>query len=185
MYSYLEGIITYQSTTSIVVDVNGIGFNIFVSNPFSYEINQSYRIFVYNHIREDEYSLYGFKTLEERELFIKLINVKGMGPKVASGMFATGSIKGIVDAINKENVLYLTKFPKIGEKLARQVILDLKGKILIDSEEDIDDNAIEELISVLENLGYKTSEIKKIINQVDNSKTLEQQIKDALKLLLK
>ena len=62
------------------------------------------------------------KTIEEKDLFMKLINVKGMGPKVASGVFATGSIAGIIDAINKENILYLTKFPKIGEKLAKQII---------------------------------------------------------------
>jgi len=107
-----------------------------------------------------------------------------MGPKVASGIFATGSIKGVIDAINKENLLYLTKFPKIGEKLAKQIILDLKGKLSIEIEET-EDNNIEELISVLENLGYKSSEIKKIVSQVDASKTLEEQIKEALKLLLK
>ena len=185
MYSYLEGKIEYLNTNSVVIDVNGIGYNVFVPNPFSYEIGKTYRIYVYNHIREDEYSLYGFKTLEEKELFMKLINVKGMGPKVASGIFATGSIKGIIDAINKDNLLYLTKFPKIGEKLAKQVILDLKGKLYIESEETIEDNNIEELTSVLENLGYKTSEIKKIVPQVDSSKTLEEQVKEALKLLLK
>jgi len=107
-----------------------------------------------------------------------------MGPKVASGIFATGSIKGIVDAINKENLLYLTKFPKIGEKLAKQIILDLKGKLSVEVE-DADESSVEELISVLENLGYKTSEIKKIIGQIDSSKPLEDQVKDALKLLLK
>jgi len=184
MYSYLNGKIEYQNTTGIVIDVNGVGYQVYVPNPFSYEIGKIYRVFVYNHIREDEYSLYGFKTLEEKELFMKLINVKGMGPKVASGIFATGSIKGVVDAINKENLLYLTKFPKIGEKLAKQIILDLKGKITIEIE-DTEDNSIEELISVLENLGYKSNEIKKIVSQVDTSKSLEEQVKEALKLLLK
>jgi len=184
MYSYLNGKIEYQNSDSIVIDVNGIGYKVFVPNPFSYELNNTYRVFVYNHIREDEYSLYGFKTLEEKELFMKLINVKGMGPKVASGIFATGSIKGIVDAINKENTLYLTKFPKIGEKLAKQIILDLKGKLNIEVE-DTEDNNVEELISVLENLGYKSAEIKKIVSQVDASKSLENQVKEALKLLLK
>ncbi|MBQ7031097.1 MAG: Holliday junction branch migration protein RuvA [Bacilli bacterium] len=184
MYSYLNGKIEYQNSDSIVIDVNGIGYKVFVPNPFSYELNNTYRVFVYNHIREDEYSLYGFKTLEEKELFMKLINVKGMGPKVASGIFATGSIKGVVDAINKENTLYLTKFPKIGEKLAKQIILDLKGKLNIEVE-DTEDNNVEELISVLENLGYKSAEIKKIVSQVDASKSLENQVKEALKLLLK
>ena len=184
MYSYFNGIIDSTTSNSVVIDVNGIGYNIFVPNPFSYEVGQSYKIYVYNHIREDESSLYGFKSLEEKELFLQLIGVKGMGPKVASGFFATGSIKGIVDAINKENLLYLTKFPKIGEKLARQIILDLKGKVYADSE-DIEENNLEELISVLENLGYKAVEIKKIIPMVDASKKLEDQVKDALKLLLK
>lgn len=184
MYSYFNGTIDSIRSNGIVIDVNGIGYNIFVPNPFSYEIGNAYKIYVYNHIREDEYSLYGFKSLEEKELFMKLINVKGMGPKVASGIFATGSIKGVVDAINKENLLYLTKFPKIGEKLAKQIILDLKGKVTTE-EVEIEDNNIEELMSVLENLGYKTVEIKKIMPNVDTSKTLEEQIKEALKLLLK
>lgn len=184
MYSYFNGVIKETNSDSIVIDVNGIGYKIFVPNPFSYEIGKDYIVYVYNHIREDEYSLYGFKSTEEKELFMKLINVKGMGPKVASGIFATGSINGIVDAINKENILYLTKFPKIGEKLARQIILDLKGKVTSNVEVE-EDNSLEELISVLENLGYKSVEIKKIINMVDYSKTLEEQVKEALKLLLK
>ncbi len=184
MYSYFNGTIDSTTSNSVVIDVNGIGYNIFVPNPFSYEIGKNYKIYVYNHIREDESSLYGFKSLEEKELFLQLIGVKGMGPKVASGIFATGSIKGVADAINKENLLYLTKFPKIGEKLAKQIILDLKGKVYAEGEE-IDNNSLEELISVLENLGYKTAEIKKIVPMVDASKKLEEQVKDALKLLLK
>lgn len=184
MYNYFNGMIDSTSTSSVVIDINGIGYNIYVPNPFSYEVGKTYKIYVYNHIREDESSLYGFKSMEEKELFLKLINVKGMGPKVASGIFATGSIKGVVDAINKENLLYLTKFPKIGDKLAKQIILDLKGKVYADTEE-IDESSLEELISVLENLGYKTAEIKKIIPQVDASKNLEDQVKEALKLLLK
>ncbi len=185
MFGYLDGKIMYQTSNSVVIDVNSIGFNVYVPNPYSYELNSNYRIFVYNHIREDESSLYGFKTMEEKDLFLRLINVKGMGPKVASGIFATGSIKGIVDAINKENILYLTKLPKICENLAKQIILDLKGKLFIESNDNIDDNSIDELISVLENLGYKSAEIKKIVPQVDSSKPLEEQVKDSLKLLLK
>lgn len=184
MFSYLEGKIEYQTSNAIVIDVNNIGYYVYVPNPYSYELHREYRVFIYNHLRENEYSLYGFKSEEEKELFMKLINVKGMGPKVASGMFATGSIKGIIDAINKENLLYLTKFPKIGEKLAKQVIFDLKGKLTGEFDIETQDNT-DELISVLENLGYKSSEIKKVVTQVDSSKDLENQVKEALKLLLK
>ncbi len=184
MYDYFNGVVDSNTTSSIVLDVNGIGYNIFVPNPFSYEVGKTYKVYVYNHIREDEYSLYGFKSEEEKELFVRLLGVKGMGPKVASGIFATGSINGIIDAINKENLLYLKKFPKIGEKLAKQIILDLGGKLSCDNMID-EENSTDELISVLENLGYKTVEIKRIIPQIDINKTLEEQVKDALKLLLK
>ena len=102
---------------------------------------------------------------------------------MAMPMFATGSVTGIVDAIDRENILYLTKFPKIGEKLARQIILDLKGKLVKGTV--IQSNDYSELISVLENLGYKNAEIKKIINQINPDDEIENQIKEALKLLLK
>ncbi len=185
MYSYFNGIIDSANSNSIDIDVNGVGYNVFVPNPYSYEIGKTYKVYVYNHIREDEYSLYGFKSLEEKELFLKLISVKGMGPKVASGIFATGSIAGIVDAINKENILYLTKFPKIGDKLARQIVLDLKGKVNVDISSSEEEDSRDDLISVLENLGYKTAEIKKVLPNIDASNTLENQVKEALKLLLK
>lgn len=184
MFNYIIGSITSQKSNYIVIESNKIGFKVFVPNPFSYELDKEYKVYLYNNIKEDEYSLYGFKTENELELFLKLINVKGLGPKVASNFFATGSIGGIIDAINRENLLYLTKFPKVGEKLAKQIILDLKGKIDIETDEQVD-NSVEDLFSVLESLGYKSAEIKKVIGNVDGTKTIENQVKEALSLLLK
>lgn len=182
MYSYMEGIVTEVNVNSIVLEVSGIGYNIFVSNPYQFETGNKYKIYLYNYIREDENSLYGFKTKEEKELFLRLINVKGLGPKVASNFFATGSVSGIVDAIERQNIIYLTKFPKVGDKLARQIILDLKGK-LVKTDENVNSNS--ELVSVLENLGYKTPDIKRVLPNIDVSEPLETQIKEALKLMLK
>ena len=184
MYSYIKGYVTEINASSITVEASGVGFLIYVPNPFSYEIDKEYKVYVYNKIGEDEYSLYGFKERNEFELFLKLLSVKGLGPKLALPILATGSISGIVDAINRENILYLTKFPKIGEKLARQIILDLKGKIDIESD-DVENDDQEDLIDTLTALGYKTSEIKKVIGSVDHSKSLEEQVKEALRLLLK
>lgn len=184
MFNYIVGTITGQKSNYIVLESNKIGFKVFVPNPFSYELDKEYKVYLYNHVKEDEYSLYGFKSENELELFLKLINVKGLGPKVASNFFATGSISGIVDAINRENLLYLTKFPKVGEKLAKQIILDLKGKIDIETDEQVD-NSVEDLFSVLESLGYKSVEIKKVIGNVDKTKSIENQVKEALSLLLK
>ena len=184
MYFYIKGIVVEQYGSYIVLDSNNTGYLINVANPYSFELNKEYKVFIYQQIREDDNSLYGFKTIEEKDLFLKLISVKGIGPKMALPILATGSINGIVDAIERENILYLKKFPKIGEKVARQIILDLKGKLNIEGI-DADSNNYEELQEVLKGLGYKDKEYKNIINKVDNNLPIELQVKEALKLLLK
>lgn len=182
MYGYIKGTIIENSSNYILIDNNGIGYIIFVANPYSYEINKEYTVYTYTHIREDEYSLYGFKTIEEKELFLKLISVKGLGPKMALPILATGSIDGIVDAIERDNILYLKKFPKIGDKLARQIILDLRGK-LVKTENTV--NKDDELVEALLALGYKNADIKKILPKIDNSLSIEDKIKESLKIMLK
>ena len=186
MYAYIEGIITNLASNYIVVNNNGIGYQIYTPNPYSFTLNENYRIYVYQYVREDEISLYGFKTIEEKELFLKLIEVKGLGCKMALPILATGSIDGIKDAIERENILYLKKFPKIGDKVAKQIILDLKGKLdgyggLF----TVDSGDTSELVDALQALGYKQVDIKKVIPNVDAKLTVEEQIKQALKLLLK
>ncbi len=187
MYDYIMGKVTRILNNAIVLDNNGIGYLIHVSNPYSFEIGNEYKVFVYQQIMEDEHLLYGFKTIEEKDLFLKLISVKGLGCKMALPILAVGSINGIMDAIERENVLYLKKFPKIGDKLAKQIILDLKGKlefIGVGISDDIVDTE-NELKEVLIGLGYKEKEIKPVLARVDTSLTIEEQVKDALKLLLK
>ena len=185
MYSYIIGKVKEINSNNIILECHNIGYLIYVPNPFSYKVDEEYKVYVYNKIAEDEYSLYGFKTRDEYELFLRLISVKGVGAKLALPILATGSIAGIVDAIDRENILYLTKFPKIGDKLARQIILDLKGKLNFEVSEELISDETEDLIDTLTALGYKTSEIKKVIGQIDKSLSLEEQVKEALKLLLK
>ena len=183
MYNYIEGIVNEIKSNSIVLDNNGIGFLIYTPNPFAFQEGEKYKVYVYEYIREDEQSLYGFKKSEEKDLFLKLIDVKGLGPKMALPIIAMGSINGISDAINRENILYLKKFPKIGDKLARQMILDLKGKLELTGEV-IELNATDELVEALKGLGYKDKEIKSIIPKVNTENKLEEQIKEALRLLV-
>ena len=184
MYEYIKGKIINQESNYIVLDNNGIGYLVYVSNPYSFEIDKEYTVYIYQCVREDENSLYGFKTKEEKDLFLKLIDVKGLGPKMALPILATGSISGIIDAIERENILYLKKFPKIGDKVARQIILDLKGKLGVASTTNstID---YEELIEVLKGLGYKQADINKVLPQIKTDLSIEEQVKEALKLLLK
>lgn len=183
MYGYMYGTVIEQESNYIILENNKIGYLIYTASPYSFELNKEIKIYLYEYVREDEISLYGFKEKEEKELFLKLINVKGLGCKMALPMLATGSISGIIDAIERENILYLKKFPKIGDKVARQIILDLKGK-LVSSGNNIKENN-DELVEALISLGYKLPDIKKVISQVKKDETLENQIKEALKLLLK
>lgn len=187
MYDYIIGTITTIKTNSIVVDNHGIGYLVYVANPYSFELNKEYKVYIYQHVMEDENSLYGFKSMEEKDFFLKLISVKGLGCKMALPILAVGSIDGIMDAIERENILYLKKFPKIGDKLARQIVLDLKGKLefigvgLSDDEMKVESELKEALIA----LGYKEKEITPILARVDTSLPIEAQIKEALKMLLR
>lgn len=185
MYDYIVGRITDLKGNYIVLDNNNIGYVINTPNPYSFNLNEEYKVYVYQLVREDELSLYGFKTIEEKELFLKLISVKGLGPKMALPILATGSVNGVIDAIERENILYLKKFPKIGDKVAKQMILDLKGKLGDTSKLVVESTSYEELIEVLKGLGYKEKEFKAIIPKIDGSITIEEQVKEALKLLLK
>ena len=182
MFEYIKGKIEEIESGYIVLDNNGLGYQIFTASPYSFEIGKEYKVFVYEQIREDENTLYGFKTKEEKEMFLKLIDVKGLGPKMAIPMLSDGTINGIIDAIERENILYLKKFPKIGDKVARQIILDLKGKLV--SKEDSIMQKDDELTDALKALGYKPADIKRVLPKIDNSLDIENKIKQALKLLL-
>ena len=183
MYGYIKGIVTEIESSYIILENNNIGYLIYVANPYSFQIDNEYKVYTYTQIKEDEHLLYGFKEKEEKELFLKLISVKGLGCKMALPILATGSINGIADAIDRENILYLKKFPKIGDKVARQIILDLKGKLTVSGNIPVNNNS--ELVDVLLSLGYKNPEIKKVIPNVKHDLSLEDQVKEALKLLLK
>lgn len=183
MYAYIKGIVTKVESNYIVLENNGIGYLIHTPNPYSFNLEEEYTVYIYQNVKEDELTLYGFKLSEEKDLFLKLIEVKGLGCKMALPIIATGSIAGIIDAIERENILYLKKFPKIGDKVAKQIILDLKGKL--EKSDIINNNTNDELIEVLKGLGYKSSDIMRVINKVNQQESLENQIKEALKLLLK
>ena len=187
MFDYIKGIITDIKNNSIVVENNKIGYLVYVSNPYSFEINEEYKVYIYQQITDDSNLLYGFKTLEEKNFFLKLISVKGLGCKMALPILAVGSIEGIMDAIERENILYLKKFPKIGDKLAKQIVLDLKGKLEIIGL-GITDEEVEtenELKEVLLGLGYKEKEIKPVLARININLSIEEQVKEALKLLLR
>ena len=184
MYGYIIGTVVSVNSSSLIVENNNIGYIINTHSPYSFDIGCEYKIYTYQYVKEDEISLYGFINEGEKELFLKLISVKGVGCKMALPILATGTPSSVGDAIERENIVYLKKFPKIGDKVARQIILDLKGKFDVKSEVEDNYNA-DELTEALLVLGYKKQDVKKVVSKVDLSLKIEDQIKEGLKLLLK
>ncbi|PGL70574.1 Holliday junction branch migration protein RuvA [Bacillus sp. AFS055030] len=201
MYEYIIGKIEWVGPEYIVIDHNGMGYQLFTPNPYVFRpSNEIIKVYTHHYVREDVMMLYGFKTLDERTLFQKLLSVSGIGPKGALAIVATGEPNQIVQAIEEEDEVFLTKFPGVGKKTARQMILDLKGKlekvfgaVQVDLFTDLDaveekENAassLDDAIEALKALGYAEKEVKKIAPLLKTEKlSTDEYIKKALQLLL-
>jgi Holliday junction DNA helicase RuvA len=183
MYAYLDGIIVAQNADSIVIDVNNIGYLVRTANPYVFKVGEKTKVFTHQYVREDTLDLFGFQNENEKELFLKLISVKGIGPKGALAILATGSVTGIVSAIESGNSSYLRKFPGIGPKASQQIILDLQGKF---EDEGLVNTDIIDVKEVLVSLGYSTREINKVLPKIDvENSSLDEMVKSALQLMLK
>ena len=197
MYEYIKGILTKITAKYIVVETAGIGYLLHVANPYAYsgKMNQEVQVYLHQVVREDAHLLYGFETEEEKQLFLNLISVSGIGPVSALAIIAADDNAGLVQAIESKNITYLTKFPKIGKKTAQQMVLDLEGKINLDLEDapaqsnakvSEENQALEEAMEAMLALGYKATELKKIKKFFEGtSDTAENYIKSALKMLVK
>ena len=196
MFEYLKGRLTKITAKYIVVEVAGIGYILHVANPYRYSdsIQQDITIYTHQVIREDAHLLYGFATESEKEVFLCLISVSGIGPTTALAIIAVDDNEGLVRAIDQQNITYLTKFPKIGKKTAQQMVLDLAGTFVDTSVQSgavsqtaaASNQALEEAMEALLALGYKANEIKKIRTFFEGtSETAENYIKSALKMLMK
>ncbi|AIO19185.1 Holliday junction ATP-dependent DNA helicase RuvA [Candidatus Izimaplasma bacterium HR1] len=185
MYSYLQGEITEIHPNYITVDINGVGYLVFTPNPYEFKLTEVERVYIHHYVREDAIHLYGFKTKGAKELFIKLLSVKGIGPKSAVAILATGNPDDVIGAIEIGNVKFLSKFPGIGPKASQQIILDLKGKLNLETDRIILNDNISEVEEALNSLGYRAKEIKKAVKNLDGSKPTDQLLKDALSQMLK
>lgn len=191
MFEYIKGQLTQLTAKFIVVEAGGVGYLLHVANPYSYssQMHQEVLVPVYQVVRDDAQLLYGFHTKAEKELFLQLISVTGIGPATALAIIAADDNDGLVAAINDQNIAYLTKFPKIGKKTAQQMVLDLSGSFVVQEIEMMPPHtlsALDEACEALEALGYKPSEIKKVAKALEGTQdSAEQYIKQGLRLLLK
>jgi Holliday junction DNA helicase RuvA len=201
LIEFVRGYVDYVCPEYIVIDNNGVGYQIFTPNPFSFQENRDtiVTVYTYQYVREDIIALYGFRTREERMLFAKLLQVSGIGPKGGLAILAAGQPEQLIEAIEQENEAFLCKFPGVGKKTARQMILDLKGKLAAiaprphaafaphqEGAESLYAAALEEAIEALKALGYGEREIQKVIPALrKESLSTEQYVKRALQQLLK
>ena len=186
MYGYIIGKITSITPKYIICENNKIGYLIIVANPYNFKLNEEYKIYTHQYVREDILDLYGFQSEDEKNLFLKLISVSGIGPKSALSMLAAGSVSEIVNAIESRNDAYLRKFPGIGAKASQQIILDLRGKLSISEVVDTrSDSKLMEVEEALLSLGYNKKEIGKAISKLDSSNEVGALVKEALKQMVK
>ncbi|WP_334331617.1 MULTISPECIES: Holliday junction branch migration protein RuvA [unclassified Companilactobacillus] len=196
MFEYLNGLIATVTPSYIVVDVQGVGYKVQVANPYRYEEQQTAKVFVEQIVRDNEQTLYGFYDLNEKNIFLHLISVSGIGPKSALAILAGQDLQGLIHAIENNDVKFLTKFPKIGKKTAQQIILDLSGKFTAEGQMTLGEAPVEfshgnqELddgLAALESLGYSSREISKIKSTLEKEphKSADEYLRAGLKLLSK
>ena len=197
MFAYIRGKIEEITENAVIVEANGVGYELICPNPFQFQnITDIVKIYTYHHVREDAQLLYGFKTIEEKELFIKVLGVSGVGPKIALAVLASSTVEDFAIAIEQEDEKYLTTFPGVGKKTARQMILDLKGKLSVEIHQDMSENTplvqgnrkeLEEALEALKALGYSDQEIRKVKPELKKLETQETDgyIRKGLALLMK
>ncbi|PKM89893.1 MAG: Holliday junction branch migration protein RuvA [Firmicutes bacterium HGW-Firmicutes-10] len=188
MIAFIRGKVHAFGLDWVILDTQGVGYRIGFSRPEMLSLNTEVLLYTYQHIREDEISLYGFLSMDELRLFEQLLSVKGLGPKTALNMMTASSFIKIISAIETGDVTFLKTMPGIGAKTASQIVLDLKGK-LVESEKKDSKASVEivDAVAALKSLGYKASELAGIEKYLIslNLTSVDELIKAGLQFLLK
>jgi len=183
----------------VVVEASGVGYEIQTPNSYRFQKQMDQEVVIHTSliVREDAQLLYGFINQEEKDMFLSLIKVTGIGPKSALAILASSSPNDVKIAIENENDAYLTQFPGIGKKTARQIVLDLKGKVQINEVDSsqllnmgIDSNGataiVKEAMLALEALGYSKRELTKVEKTLtkESFESVDDAVKRGLQLLI-
>ena len=160
----LRGKVLLIDGDTVVVDVHDVGYQVLVSHTDQYEIGQEVFLYTYNVVREDEQYLVGFSSLDEKQVFLSLIKVKGLGPRIVIGALSATTPNDVKNAIASNNVVYLKKLPGIGAKAASQIILDLKGEL---TGTKGDPTVYDEVYEALKELGFKGAAIERVLATIN------------------
>lgn len=194
MYGYFKGIVESIFEDRIILDVNDIGYEIFMPESEIISIKdkkEKIKIYTYLNVREDEMKLFGFLSQNNLDFFKKLIGVSGVGPKMALGIISNIDPSEMCVAIATENILALKQIPGIGPKMAQKIIFELKDKVQKDDLQNAAKNIgrsisknknIDEAITALEVLGYSKREIKEVVDKLNIT---EEKVEDIIRIVLK
>ena len=195
MIGSLIGLIKEKTPSAILLEVNGIGYEISIPLSTSFQlpkVGESAFLLTHLVVREDQHSLYGFATEEERKLFRALIKISGVGAKLAITILSGTNVTGFIQSVVNEDIDALVHLPGIGKKTAERLVVEMKDKIseISDEQHNLQDSgvncAVAEAINALVNLGYKTKDAKNILDKIDSEElSVEDLIRQALKSLNK
>ena len=174
----LKGKVLLIDGETVIVDVHDVGYQVLVSHASQYEVGQDVFLYTYNVVREDEQYLVGFSSIEEKQVFLALIKVKGLGPKTVIGALSVTNAEEVKNAIASNNVAFLKKLPGIGAKAASQIILDLKGEL---TGTKGDPTVYDEVYEALKELGFKGAAIDRVLATINEK---DAKAEDILRLAL-
>lgn len=187
MIGSLSGTVTVKDTHYLLLDVQGVGYKVFVPQAIlvSRHVGDSLKVFTYLHVRDDMLDLYGFEAFVDLKLFEMLISVSGIGPKTVLGIFGLGTPDMIIKAIASGDVSFFTGVPRLGKKNAQKIIIELKSKIGATQDLDLSQESIEndDVIEALTAFGFSKQEALQALQKVDKNAPMEEKIKLALKNL--
>lgn len=183
MIAMLEGKVREISENSVIIFSGGVGFEVFVARPENFRISQTYTLYIYESIKENEISFYGFKDKSEKDLFSLVIKkVNGIGTRTAMGIFRAFSKDKFVSVIESGDYKAFKSVPGIGEKTAKRIVMELGGEIK-EEKKKAESEKLKIVRSALLSLGYGQDEITKVLKDMDDSGTVEDLIKKAIKEL--
>lgn len=193
MIAYLKGKVINETDKSIILLVDNIGYEVFLPNKFLTKIKkkQELDLYIYHKQKEDAQELYGFESLKERDFFLKLISISGVGPKSALNVMSIANVQDLKEAIVSGDADIFKKVSGIGSKTAERIIVDLKSKFGSLSASSVNNKDLKndsnlEIFEALNALGFNDNEVREVYNQIPKDlKTTSDKIKAALKLLKK
>ncbi len=209
MIALLKGFISEVTNEGAILDVNGVGYELTCSLNTLAELqadlmggagasakpSKAVTVYTYTHVREDVLQLFGFTTKTEKQLFTTLLKVNGIGPKMAINILSGGTVEQILGMIESEDVKALSKLPKVGKKTAEQMVLTLKGKLVLQETPSKTKSgevsavqkgwspALRDISSALVNLGFRSQDVEKVVSQMPKEIDLQEGIRQGLSAL--